>query len=575
MIVCNRCREPNPDDAVHCSSCRAYLGWSRGSAAPGGQTQQQPPAAQPPQQWPGQQRPGQQWPAQPPAQPPYEQQYDQQQYDQQQYEQPYEQQRYDSGQPYEPYQQQPYHWPGQRPAQQWPDPNEQRSQPPAQWPDRDPRQPPAQHWPQPPQPGPYGSQHGGPAAPPGIDTGPVPGAPPEQPPPRAVVTPPGARRTVNTVQLGRVTPIDPLAPRVPERTIGVSIAGDQQTRVAPRNPTGPPPPPDQSGPGGGAGGGTIGGFDAVQPQEQADLPRQPLGRVTAPHGVPAPAPSAARPLESGELRCPVCGNAVPAGRRFCRCGNSLVRPAAAASTGTDTRRLPWYRRLGEMFGSGRDFRRSMRAANRGMRATYNVGVSARTQLFRATFLLGSLGIGVAQFGPWGGDLRARVTSQIDRFLPHSYETVPVDQTTTDPATKALPGFDVGFAADGDPGRAWAAPWAPVGTNGQPCHRAGGAPALVITFKQPSAVARVIVQAGLAEGNDERPRQARPRLVDLLFSDGTCTPVDLTDSAGPQQFDVKAAGVTSVRAVIVDAYDARDATGPPLVSLSELTFQRQK
>jgi hypothetical protein len=399
----------------------------------------------------------------------------------------------------------------------------------------------------------------------------VPGAPPEQPP-RAVVTPPGARRTVNTVQLGRVAPVDPLAPRAPERTIGVSIAGDQQVRVAPRG-GGPPPAPEQAGPGVG-----VGGFEAVQPQDQPDLPAQPLRHATSPGGVPvaAPAPAAAsRMLEAGELRCSLCGNAVPPGRRFCRCGNSMIRPTAAGSTAASTRRLPWYRRLGEMFGSGRDFRRAMRAANRGMRATYNVGASARTQMFRAMFVLGSLGIGLSQLGPWGGDLRGRVNSQVDRFLPHSYENVPVDQAATDPASKALPGFDVGFAVDGDPGRAWAARWAPVGTNGQPCQRAGGAPALVVTFKQPSAVARVIVAAGLADGNDERARQARPRQLDLLFSDGTCKVFDLTDTAAAQHLDVKAAGVTSVRVVIVDAYDARDATGNPLVSLSELTFQRQK
>ena len=98
---------------------------------------------------------------------------------------------------------------------------------------------------------------------------------------------------------------------------------------------------------------------------------------------------------------------------------------------------------------------------------------------------------------------------------------------------------------------------------------------MVTFRQPTALSRVTIQAGLADGNDERSRQARPRQVDLLFSDGTCTVLDLTDSAGAQHVDVKAAGVTSVRAVIVDAYAPRDATSSPLVSVSELSFQRQK
>ncbi|MEN3359145.1 MAG: hypothetical protein V7637_3127 [Mycobacteriales bacterium] len=681
MIVCSRCREPNPDDALHCSSCRAYLGWSRAGTSAGGQPQQPPQPPQPPappepgQQWPSQwqgqqyeQQP-QEWRGRPGQRPPEPATPTDQGYGPPDPGQPYGSQPYPGSAPPAPpygsqsppagqrpgspaygggqyggeppagqqYGGQPYG--GGQPAGQRPgdpaygggqygsdpygggppagqrpgDPaygGEQygsqpyRGEPPAERPG-DPAYGGGQYGAEqygsqayggrygepaagqqygaqayggePPAGQGYGGQRGGgpgPAGPPGIDTGPVPGAPPAQPP-RAVVTPPGARRTVNTVQLGRVAPVDPLAPRVPERTIGVSIASDPQVRVAPRSPGGPPPPPEQAGPGVGA----SGGFEAVQPQDQPDLPLQPLSRATAPGGVPVAAPAAApmasRSLDAGEMRCSLCGNAVPAGRRFCRCGNSMIQATAATGTVARTRRLPWYRRLGEMFGSGRDFRRAMRSANRGMRATYNVGASARTQMFRVTFLLGSLGLGLSQLGPWGGDLRARVTSQVDRFLPHSYETVLVDQAATDPASKALPGFDVGFAVDGDPGRAWAAPWAAAGTNGQPCHRAGGAPALVVTFKQPSAVARVIVQAGLADGNDARAQQARPRQLDLLFSDGTCVPFDLTDTAAAQHIDVKAAGVTSVRVVIVDAFDARDATGTPLVSLSEVTFQRQK
>jgi hypothetical protein len=378
---------------------------------------------------------------------------------------------------------------------------------------------------------------------------------------------------VNTVQLGRVAPVDPLAPRVPERTIGVSIAEQQQARVAPRAPVGQPPgQPEPTGDGEHG----ASGFDAVQPQELVDRPYQPQPtlRTATPTG-PPPLAAEGRPLDLGEIRCPVCGHALPEGRRFCRCGASLVKAKGPSSTAGTMARLPWYRRLGDFIGSGRDFRRSMRGANRGLRATYNAGLSARTQLVRASLLLGTVGLGLSQFGPWGPDLRGELTGRLDKFLPKSFVDVPVEQAATDPATKALPGYDVKFAVDGDPGRAWAAPWVPASTNGQPCQRAGGAPALVLTFRQPDAVRRVTIEAGLADGNDERGRQARPRQVDLLFSDGTCTVLDLTDSAAAQHVDVKVNGVTSVRATIVDAYDARDATGTPLVSISELSFQRQK
>jgi hypothetical protein len=369
---------------------------------------------------------------------------------------------------------------------------------------------------------------------------------------------------VNTVQLGRVAPVDPLAPRVPERTIGVSIAGHQQARVAPRTPAEPPP---AARPGS--------GFEAVQPQDEVDEPAWPAtARVAAP-GMPAPATGAPRALEIGQVRCQVCGHPVGADRRFCRCGASLIPRAAAAAGAPAPRRLPWYRRIGDLVGGGRDFRRSMRGANRGLRATYNVGMSIRAQFVRVSVLLGTVGIGLSQLGPWGGDVRSQLRGRIDRLLPHSYVDVKVDQTATDPATRALPGFDVAFAVDGDPGRAWAAPWRPAGDSGQPCRRAGGAPALVLTFRQPATINRVTIAAGLAEGNNERPQQARPRQVDLLFSDGTCTVFDLADSPGGQHVDVNAAKVTNVRVVIVDAYPPRDAGGAPLVSLSEVGFQQRK
>jgi hypothetical protein len=235
----------------------------------------------------------------------------------------------------------------------------------------------------------------------------------------------------------------------------------------------------------------------------------------------------------------------------------------------------WYRRLGDLVGGGRDFRRSMRSANRGLRATYNIGLSIRSQFVRATLLLGTVGIGLSQLGPWGAGVRGELTNRIDGLLPKSYVDVPVDAAVTDPASRALPGYDVAFAVDGDPGRAWAAPWQPAADSGQPCHRAGGAPALLVTFRQPASLNRVTMLAGLAEGNDERARQARPRQVDLLFSDGTCTVFDLTDTPTAQHVDVNAAKITSVRVVIVDAYPARDARGTPLVGISEVGFQRRK
>jgi hypothetical protein len=252
----------------------------------------------------------------------------------------------------------------------------------------------------------------------------------------------------------------------------------------------------------------------------------------------------------------------------------LAAPPPRAATAAAPHRLPWYRRLGELIGSGRDFRRAARAANGGLRVTYSAAVSTRVQVVRATMLLGALGIGLSQFGPWGAEVRTRLAAQVDRVVPHRYAAVPVETVTTDPELTGIDGFAVGYAVDGNPERAWAAQWQPPVATGPPCQRAGGAQALLVTFRGPAAVERITVRAGLAKGNDKRSLQYRPRRLDVLFSDGTCRVLDLADDAGAQTVAAKAAGVTNARIVVVDAYPPSDR-GDGLVSLSEIGFEARR
>jgi hypothetical protein len=108
-----------------------------------------------------------------------------------------------------------------------------------------------------------------------------------------------------------------------------------------------------------------------------------------------------------------------------------------------------------------------------------------------------------------------------------------------------------------------------------CPRQGGAPALIVTFRRPARVDRLSISAGLAEANDQRTRQARPRAIDVVFSDGTCVSADLTDTAGAQSVAVNIAETTTARLVIVDVFAARDierGVRDVMVSLSEVTFQ---
>jgi hypothetical protein len=504
VIVCSRCRTENPDGAQHCTSCRAYLGWSRQSDAP---AQTPPPPA-----------------TTPPPSPP-QQGYPQQGYPQQ-------------GYPRQPQQPDPYAGYGQ------PDPYGQQP-PPSQ-------QPPAYQ--QPPGGHPSGATPAQRVPPPPPGPSYRDGAPPRQGPPRVPPPPPPppSRRSTNTVQLGRS---GAESPRRAERTIGVSFAPPPSART----PNVPPPPA------------RVGAeFDAVQPQEQMS----PAARQAASRSALAVS-TANQPITPGQVRCRTCGTPVGEDRRFCRCGAILHSRTQSQQIDAPHARVPWYRRLGEMFGGGRDFRRSMRTANRGLRVVYDAGLGARAQLFRATMFLGILGIGASQFGPWGGNFRAQAYQKVNNLLPHSYVNVPAEHVQTDPATKDSTDFPVKYAVDGDPGLAWAVPWAPVAANGSPCQRAGGAAALVVTFRGPTKLSKITISAGLAKDNPERPAQARPKTIEVATSDGNCTPLDLADKPDPQQFTLKGDGITFARLSIVDTYPAQAASGPQLVGLSEVSFQQRQ
>ena len=365
------------------------------------------------------------------------------------------------------------------------------------------------------------------------------------------------------MRLGRTGSV---APRVPERTIGVSIAA-QPMRITPRDPTavspsgvaGTParPAPD---------------FHAVLPQDTA-RPTEAAAPTTGPRTSPPPRAPSPGPSGVGTARCASCGYLTGAERRFCRCGATLVARKQVTVAEPDRVTVPWYRRLGELSGGGRDFRRAMRAANGGARVVYNLSWSVHTGLFRLSLLLAALGIGVSQLGPWGGNLRGELAARFNAALPHSYETVRVGTVQTDPAMRPTAGFELSFVTDGDAGRAWAAPWNTPASQGRPCSRPGGAPALVMTFRKPTRIDRLAINAGVAADNNARTQQASPRRIDVALSDGSCQELDLADQPGTQQFGVHADGVTSARLVIVDVYPPRDRpTGEVLVGLSEVAFQ---
>jgi hypothetical protein len=223
-----------------------------------------------------------------------------------------------------------------------------------------------------------------------------------------------------------------------------------------------------------------------------------------------------------------------------------------------------------MVGGGRSFRKAMRAANGGMRISYDVARSARARLSRAVGLLTILGVGASQLGPWAPDLRTRATEWIDQVLPKQYAVVSTESVRVEPEIQPIAGFEPAFAADQNAERAWAAPWDATPASGPPCQRQGGTVALLVTFGQEASVNRVTIRSGLAESNDHRQLQFRPKQVDILFSDGNCYTAELIDDPGGQEIAVDATA-SEARLVIVDTFPPADA-GDGLVSLSEVTFE---
>jgi hypothetical protein len=184
-------------------------------------------------------------------------------------------------------------------------------------------------------------------------------------------------------------PVEPRKP--PQWTIGVSV-GETPTRVHGRGDTGGQPRTS---------------FEAVNPE---DPPTQrPSSSVAPPRR-----PFSTLDTPGGTVTCRVCGTVLPAERRFCRCGATLVEPPRQPLAASRPR-LPWYRRLRGP-GSAAEFRQAMKSANGGYRLVYNGALSVRALLFRTTMFLGAMGIGFSLVGPWSPDIRGQLHEWADQVI---------------------------------------------------------------------------------------------------------------------------------------------------------------
>lgn len=226
--------------------------------------------------------------------------------------------------------------------------------------------------------------------------------------------------------------------------------------------------------------------------------------------------------------------------------------------------------------AARGFGRDMRAVAGGRRVPYDRKLATRVVVVRTA--LGALALLVlfVLVGPWRGSVRSFADRQLDRVIPGRFEDVAVESVALWPATdEQIVGFLPSYAVDGIPTRAWATRWDSqvAAAPGEPCAAITEQQSLNVRFAGPSPVDRVTLLAGLHADSVDRLKQARPRVVDMLFSNQQCVRQEVPDSAAPLDIAVDIPEVTSVAVQIVDAHPAQSGAGN-LVAFSEITFSRR-
>jgi hypothetical protein len=355
--------------------------------------------------------------------------------------------------------------------------------------------------------------------------------PPPPPPEPAPPPPPGLVERVKQavgIDSGEAAPARPAPGPAPgggwvppasvaARTDGApASAPSGSAEAAPEAPPAAPPPAAVPAP------------EAVPPTAQRPRPpRRPP--------ITAPPPAA----ESG-VTCRECGAGNDVRRHFCRrCGAVLAAPAP--------RRLPWWRRLLA--------RRPAAAAPSAAPPGPTAWRLLRT--FVLTMLAAMLAVGVLGYAVSPGlrrtvDLRvARTVTDVRRLAHPTYADVRPASAVASSQLSEHPGQ---FANDLVSNDYWAADRA-----------RDPQPTLVFTFASPSDLDYVLVTSGVP---NDHGRLARPKTVDLTYSDGTGEQLTLKDDARPTGYVVHARQVRSVTMRVTSVYPAPGTTA---LAVGEVEF----
>jgi hypothetical protein len=280
---------------------------------------------------------------------------------------------------------------------------------------------------------------------------------------------------------------------------------------------------------------------------------------TPPHPGATFTPVARPPVSTVPLHrtCGNCGTASDSARRFCRrCGTWLVTPTLVAPAPPDRLRTRLRRRW---WG--------------GTTGAYTGDLTRGTIAFRILSIVIVLALVAVVLTLAGWHPIRRVTDLVGHVLGSgrvdgvTAQAVPAD---------ALPGHPAEWAVDDVRGRGFATRWT-SGSSGDPkaaCATATPAPAtassLALTFRQPTNVREIGIEAGLPPDDPQLAARWRPETLELHWSNGACQAVQLAKGPELQRFAVDQDTVTGVTIVIVTGYPP-DTQGSDRLDIGEVTF----
>jgi len=423
------------------------------------------------------------------------------------------------------------------------------------------------------------------AAPPPPEPEPQPAPPPPPPPPRPGPPPPPpigfvgrVKQAVGIEEPGTPGPAPSPPPPVPTTAAGggwvppASVASTQTATPAPPVPTPAPPVPQPQPPTPAPPRPVVESSQpvitpppptpppprpAVMPQPVPPRPPTPAGpgaivpEAMAPTQQRArPAPVTAPPVfevqESG-IYCSRCGTGNDLRRHFCRrCGAPL---AQAAPT-----RVPWYRRL---FPS----RQPAMAGDRHA-PTRPVSAGSLIRSFLATLLIVLVAGGALAYA-LVPNFRQAVNTRVDTTATQVRRLFGAGLVEVHPVTtrgsSELTGHPARFAGDLINNDYWAAD---VARDPQPT--------LVFTFDGKTDLDYLLVTTGATAA--DYARLARPRTIQLVYSDGTGETLTLQDDPKPTQYSVHARQVGSVAMRVTSVYPTGGSTS---VAITEVEFYHLK